>query len=646
MQVTLQSSDEREFVVSIKVAEQSQLLKTKIEELGEKSETIVLSDIKGDVLKKIIEYCEHYQEDPADGSVVRGLLPPPQGSSWDKAYIKVEAPMLCELLKAAHTLKIPQLLDLGCSATANLIRGKSAAEIREVLHIRDDFSEDEQKLIGMEAAFSASSHIIEEMRDDGRASTPLLGPPPAAINQALALSDKEQAELASYVQKCDRRIMAYLCIGYAADSVNKMTLANAKVAGIEGDLGMAAGMINWALGLYYVGSFLGQLPANLALKKVHPGRWLSGTMVAWSVVTAATAFVQTGHQLVACRFLFGAVQAGYLTGSLYYISFWYPRGLVRQRTGFFFASAGVGGVAVGPLCAMLMPLDTGLQGWQNLFVAAGLLSGIWGALGLIVLPDYPERARFLTADERRLVRRIMEHQNTVASTQRISVRQIRMAVADYRIWLWALVDFCANAATQVNGMFGPTIIADQGYSPRAAQALTALTNFMAFSGMASIAYVARAVGGSSTAIALSNTLTAAGFVLALTASDSGARMAALLLFSFASPQPAAHGPAWAMANQQGDTKPAIAATLTSAFGGLGPLTTAFVYRESDRPRYVLGHSVCLAMTVLCLAATLTLRAVLLRENTRRDRCPRDISDLSAEQTRDLADSHPDFRYRL
>ncbi|KAJ2710290.1 hypothetical protein H4R19_003818 [Coemansia spiralis] len=474
----------------------------------------------------------------------------------------------------------------------------------------------------------------------------LVGPSAEAINQALVLSDKEKAELAAYVQKCDWRIMAFLCIGYAADSVNKMALSQAKVAGIVDDLGMGAGLINWALGLYYVGSFVGQLPANLVLKKVHPGRWLSGIMVAWSAVTAATAFVRTGQELVACRVLFGVVQAGYLTGSLYYISFWYPRGMVRRRTGFFFASAGVGGIIVGPLCATVIALNTGLRGWQNIFLAAGLLSGLWGLVGLAILPDFPERARFLTADERRLVRRIMEHQNTVASTQRISIRQIRMAVADYRIWLWAVVEFCANAATQVNGMFGPTIIADMGFSPRAAQALTALTNFMAFSGMASIAYVARILGGSSTAIALSNTLTIFGFVLALAAPSGGARMAALLLFSFASPQPAAHGPAWAMANQQGDTKPAIAASITSAFGGLGPLATAFVYREADRPRYVPGHSVCLAMTIACLTATLTLRVALQRENARRDRCPRNISHLSAEQIRDLADSHPDFRYRI
>ncbi|KAJ2041025.1 hypothetical protein H4S04_007776 [Coemansia sp. S16] len=242
----------------------------------------------------------------------------------------------------------------------------------------------------------------------------------------------------------------------------------------------------------------------------------------------------------------------------------------------------------------------------------------------------------------------MARQNTLASTRSISVRQTGMAMRDVKIWLWTVIDFCANGATQVNGMFGPTLIASQGYSTQTAQLLTALTNFMAFSGMASIAYIAKYAKGSSNAIALSNVVTIVGFLLALLAPSNSAvpQLAALILFSFASPQPAAHGPAWEMANQQGSTKPAMAAAITSAFGGLGPLATAFVYRDKDSPAFVLGHSVCLSMTVTCLLATALLRWMLDAENNRRDKEPCDISHLTTEQVLDLADNHPDFRYKI
>ncbi|KAJ2337490.1 hypothetical protein GGI00_000207 [Coemansia sp. RSA 2681] len=478
---------------------------------------------------------------------------------------------------------------------------------------------------------------------------PLLEADVLHINKPLDLSAKEEDVLRSYTSKCDRRLLLYICIGYATDSLNKMALSNAKIAGLSADLGLHGYDINLALGVYYLGSFIFQLPSNLVLKSVKPTYWLCGSMFAWSLVTLLTAFVADARQLAVCRFLFGAVQAGYLTGSLYYISYWYPRDLVRQRMGFFFASAGLGGICIGPLCALLTSVEAfGLRPWQNIFLFVGSLSLVWSLLGLRMLEDYPDTATFVTAAERQLVARLMARQNTVASTRSISLRQAGMAMRDPKIWLWTLIDFCANGATQVNGMFGPTLIASQGYSTQTAQLLTALTNFMAFSGMASIAYIARYARGSSTAIAISNVITIAGFLLALLAPSGNAiaQLAALFLFSFASPQPAAHGPAWEMANQQGSTKPAMAAAITSAFGGLGPLATAFVYRDTDSPAFALGHSVCLSMTVLCLLSATLLRWILAQENDRRDRMPLDISGLTSEQIQDLADNHPDFRYKL
>ncbi|KAJ2398886.1 hypothetical protein GGI23_002983 [Coemansia sp. RSA 2559] len=467
------------------------------------------------------------------------------------------------------------------------------------------------------------------------------------INKPLELTDKDKATLASYVRKCDRRLLLYLCIGYGLDSINKMALSYAKIAGLTDDLGLSGDDINVALGTYYLGSFLFQLPSNVMLKRTRPRWWLSASMAAWSTVTMLMALSKTPGDLAGLRFAFGAVQAGYLTGSLYYISYWYPRDLVRRRTGWFFASAGVGGILVGPLCSGLSAIHSPhIASWQLIFIVAGACSAVWSTLGPHILQDYPDTATFITDEERQLVLRIMVRQNTVASTQSVSLRQIAMAVADRKVWLWTIIDFCANGATQVNGMFGPTIIASQGFSTVAAQAMTSLTNLMSTAGMASIAYVAHFTGGSARALWLSNTITALGFVLALASRSNAASFVALFMFSFASPQPAAHAPAWMLANLQGSTKPAMAAAFTSAVGGLGPLATAFVYRDKDSPKYVLGHSVCLSMTVLAAIATLALYIILRRENARRDCSPADISHLTPAQVLDLADNHPDFRYKL
>lgn len=324
------------------------------------------------------------------------------------------------------------------------------------------------------------------------------------INKPLLLTPHAQQHLSSYLGKCDRRLLLYLCLGYALDSLNKMALPNAKISGLTEDLALTGYDINVALGAYYLGSFLFQLPANMIMKLSRPTYWLSGSMVGWSLVTIGTGLVRNGGQLAWLRFAFGAVQAGYLTGCLYYISYWYPREQVRQRMGFFFASAGAGGIVSGPLCSLLTYLTDG--SWRAIFVVIGMLSLGWGLVGPWVLEDFPDKATFISGEERQVIAGIMERQNTLVSDKHISVRQIMLAIRDPKIWMWTVIDFCANAATQVNGLFGPTILASLGFTTAQALAMSAVTNFMSFSGMASIAYIARYLQASSHAIALSNLL--------------------------------------------------------------------------------------------------------------------------------------------
>ncbi|KAJ2839620.1 hypothetical protein FBU31_000663 [Coemansia sp. 'formosensis'] len=90
------------------------------------------------------------------------------------------------------------------------------------------------------------------------------------INKPLSLSPKDEEHIRSYMRKCDRRLLLYICVGYALSSLNKMALSNAKIAGLGDDLNLHGYDINLVLGVYYLGSFIFQLPSNLVLKSVKP----------------------------------------------------------------------------------------------------------------------------------------------------------------------------------------------------------------------------------------------------------------------------------------------------------------------------------------------------------------------------------------
>ncbi|KAJ1744490.1 hypothetical protein GGH12_000995 [Coemansia sp. RSA 1822] len=152
MGIILQSSDNEDFPVSMEVAQQSVLIKNLIDDLGETEEPIPLPNVTGKVLKKIIEYCEHHQFDPPIIKDEYDDVPRRSDdiSPWDEQFMKVDQEMLFEILLASNYMDIKPLLDLGCKTVANMIRGKTAEEIRSMFNIIDDFTDEEREQIKRE----------------------------------------------------------------------------------------------------------------------------------------------------------------------------------------------------------------------------------------------------------------------------------------------------------------------------------------------------------------------------------------------------------------------------------------------------------------------------------------------------------------
>ncbi|KAJ2341310.1 hypothetical protein IWW50_003473 [Coemansia erecta] len=152
MAIILQSSDNQDFPVSMEIAQQSVLIKNLIDDLGETDEPIPLPNVTAKVLAKVIEYCEHHQFDPPIIKDEYDDVPRRSDdiSPFDEQFMKVDQEMLFEILLASNYMDIKPLLDLGCKTVANMIRGKTAEEIRTMFNIVDDFTDEEREQIKRE----------------------------------------------------------------------------------------------------------------------------------------------------------------------------------------------------------------------------------------------------------------------------------------------------------------------------------------------------------------------------------------------------------------------------------------------------------------------------------------------------------------
>jgi S-phase kinase-associated protein 1 len=145
--ITLTSSDGQRIPIDQKSSERSNLLKSLAADFNDDTD-IPMPDIRGDVLKKVVEYLVHYKE-----SEPKEIIKPLPSNNlldvtdeWDVTFINsVDLDTHFDIINAANYMDIKPLLDLSCAKIASLMKGKSAEEIRTMFSIECDLTEEELK---------------------------------------------------------------------------------------------------------------------------------------------------------------------------------------------------------------------------------------------------------------------------------------------------------------------------------------------------------------------------------------------------------------------------------------------------------------------------------------------------------------------
>ena len=84
---------------------------------------------------------------------------------------------------------------------------------------------------------------------------------------------------------------------------------------MRGDLDMSATAFGFALGTFYWGYFIFEVPSNLIMEKVGARLWIARIMITWGLLAGATALVTGSTSFAVVRFLLGVAEAGFFPGS-------------------------------------------------------------------------------------------------------------------------------------------------------------------------------------------------------------------------------------------------------------------------------------------------------------------------------------------
>ncbi|WP_175690943.1 MFS transporter [Burkholderia anthina] len=256
------------------------------------------------------------------------------------------------------------------------------------------------------------------------------------------------------------RLVPLLFLCYLSAFVNRNNIGLAKLQ-MQGALGFSDAVYGVAASAFFVGILVFELPSNLLLRRVGVRRTLLRIMVLWGTVAAATMFVRTPGQFYVLRFLLGAFEAGFFPGVVLYLTFWFPPERRAKVIALFMTAAAAAGLVTGPVSGwVLNSMDrvAGLDGWQWLMLLEGVPSIVLGVIAFCVLPEAPEHARWLSADERRIV------QGSLAApgARHAGGHPVRAALRDPGVYLLGYTVFSLACATNLLLFWLPTIIEATG----------------------------------------------------------------------------------------------------------------------------------------------------------------------------------------
>ena len=466
----------------------------------------------------------------------------------------------------------------------------------------------------------------------------------------------------------DMRLIPMLALLYLMSFLDRGNIGNAKIEGLQEDLGLTADQYNMCLTVFFFTYAAFEVPSNLLLKKLRPSRWLPTIMVAWGVVMTLMGIVQSYAGLLTARIFLGITEAGLFPGVAYYLTMWYTREEIQLRQAMFFSAASIAGAFSGLLAFAIAKMDglSGLEGWRYIFILEGIATVVVAVVAYFLLYDFPETASFLTEEEREFVVFRLKYQGQlgprapgdesdtsgtqatlVAEADTFKWKYVRQAFGDWQIWVNVFVYWGIVCPLYGISLFLPSIIRNLGYTSSTAQLLTVPIYITAAILAVIAAFFSDRVGKRSPFILGFLLVMVAGFSMCIASSNPKVVYAGVFIAACAI-YPAFPGViAWLSNNLAGSYKRSAGMAIQIGVGNLGGAMASNFYRQKDSPRYVLGHGLELGFIGAGIVATLILVVSYTTINKKRAR--RLESGQEVETSLELSekgDRAVTFRYML
>lgn len=290
---------------------------------------------------------------------------------------------------------------------------------------------------------SDTTALVDQSSRDGSASVNTMSP----------------AEESALWRRVARRLLPICGLAYLISYIDRVNLGYVG-ADIANDLNLTITQLGLAAGLFFVGYVFFEVPSNLALRRFGARRWIMRILVTWGFITVATSAVIDARTLYLARILLGVAEAGLAAGLVLYLTFWFPSRLRGWALSLFFLSLPISSILGAPLTTLILKVSghfSDISPWRWLFIIEGIITIAIGILVYVVLPDGPEKAKWLSASEKRNIKKVLDKESEEQAEREVTHGALR-ALRSRKIWGMSLTFFSLLIGLYPISFFLPAII--------------------------------------------------------------------------------------------------------------------------------------------------------------------------------------------
>jgi sugar phosphate permease len=256
------------------------------------------------------------------------------------------------------------------------------------------------------------------------------------------------------------RIIPPIILIYIFSYMDKVNLGFAIAGGMDKSLGMTATISGLAGGILFIGYLILQVPGGMIAQKGNAKKFIAGSIVAFSLATIMTGFVQHTWQLLVLRFLVGVAEGGVFPAVLVIINNWFPNEERGRATSFFIMNNAIGPIITGPLSGFIISAYS----WREVFFVEGALSLVITLICVNLISNRPSEAKWISKEELDYITTKLQREQESFKNNPSSSSSLKDVFKTFEIWRLILIYFFYQTGIYGFALWLPSLIKELTHS--------------------------------------------------------------------------------------------------------------------------------------------------------------------------------------